>query len=343
MGLLTINELSGLGAPRPADPAAARRLAQQRAEDRAWLEMQRRTEGSPIQRVLAEAAHSAARLKRMDQEWLASQRRDSRSQVGRVGREAALARARADRERAATKAKLADAAQGGDYGWAVVSTSSRPMSPGEHLDLAVRRFKGLFYPQPKTWHVTPEGKEIPIPRVGEVWSREGVREAEMESWGPGYLETARYLRTPAGIAQTKRLKAAARARRFQQQRERERVLAVAKLKKAAAARRASGQDTYRGITQEEARKQREASIAWNARISERRRIREAEAKRQAAARAVALARRDVAPPAPVRPARPMTTSYRAPAPTAPPPVTRGLVTAMGPPQVARPSFLMMPR
>lgn len=339
MGLLTINELSGLGTPRSADPAAARRLMQQRAEDRAWLEMQRRTEGSPLQRIAAEAAHSLARLKRMDQEWLASQRRDSRSRVGRVSREAALSRARVARERAAAAEKLAAAKSGQHYGWATTKIEHRLMSPSEHASLAKRRFKGLFYQQPKAWSVTPEGKETPLPKVGAGWSREGVATAALESQGMDlaaerkflkhYKDARRegkgsptwrsfysmYWRRGKDIARMDRAYDLRDQQKVRQRRERERQ----RMQDVLAARRAAyaksklkrpvGVPTYRG------------------------------------ARAMAV-------PAPARTPVPTAAVTRRPVTgggviygqqaAAPKPVVRGLVTAMGPTaHVARPSFLMM--
>jgi hypothetical protein len=343
MGLLTINELSGLGAPRPADPiTAARRLREKREEDRRWLEIQRRTEGSPLQRIAAEAAFALSRLKRMDQQWLESQRRSPRSRVGRISREAALARARVSRERAAAKAKLAAARAGQHYGWAITKAKPRFMSPGDHASLAKRRFKGLFYEQPKAWHVTPEGKEIPLPKVGAGWSRAGVATAARESAGMDleaerkfvkhYRDARRegkgspvwksfwgmYWRRSADIERMERAYDLQERRRRRRAEERERQ----RMQQMLARRRAE-------YLQEQRTRPRPTSTYRGA-------------------RAMAVPTPGAAPPTPTPtpvamrlPPRPVTTSYRPPAPAG---VTRGLVTSSSMSYAqAAPTYMQMPR
>ena len=201
--------------------------------------------------------------------------------------------------------------------------STRPMTAEDHFRHIRSRYKSLYYPQPKAWHVTPEGRYIPQPRVGAGWSREGVERSRVASQGPGFFEAARYAASPAGRRHHKRLRDAARARRRKQARD----LAARRARLKLQAEWNAKKNRYRGITQAEARSQRDAMIARNARLSERVRL-VAARKRKEAAAALAWAKRDVRRP---------TTGYRTPT------ARGGLVRASSPYAPAPQTLMAMVR
>lgn len=210
------------------------------------------------------------------------------------------------------------------------STTTR-FDPGTLARMAARRFKGLFYEQPKAWHVDRRGRETPIMRVGGGWSREGVRRAARDSEGTDLAAERRFVdhfkdayrggrRSPAwrsfwrmhwkrkkDINRMIRARKIAEARRDKARRAKAEKQRRARIeqdrRRRAEWKRKRGIKPYRGITPEQARRDRDDMIAWNTRL----RIQREQRERKARVRT------------------------RTPAPRG------GLITALGPPTAAMPT------
>jgi hypothetical protein len=182
------------------------------------------------------------------------------------------------------------------------STVSTRFDPAVLYRTAARRFKGMFYEQPKAWHVDRRGRRTPIMRVGGGWSRAGVRRAARAAEGTDLAAERKFVehfkdayRSGKGSPtwrsfwnlhwrRSKDIDRMVRARKLaDRRRERARLARKESARKAALAqaarRRAAwekrqGIKPYRGITPREARRQRDEMIAWNTRLAIQREQRE---------------------------------------------------------------------